>query len=332
MSEGSEPGREGVRVGLLSNPKSGSNRRRPGALERVLQDYPETVHRDASNPGEIRSALLDLAHHAPDVLAINGGDGTVQAVLTDLLGDETVGWMPQLALLRGGTTNMSAADLGPRGRADRAFRRLLEWAQRGATGGRVRRPVLAVRASPQSPSRCGLFFGAGAIVKGIEHFHRAVNTKGLGGEVGPGVSMLRMLLAMLRGESRLVAPLSMDIELEPASPDGAAFASDYFLVLASSLERLFLGFHPYWGDGSGAFHFTSLRAHPVRPLTTMPRLLFGKPGPGATPANGYFSRPVDGLWLRMDGDFTLDGELYSASRRDGPVHVRAAGSMTFVRL
>ena len=54
MSEGSEPGREGVRVGLLSNPKSGSNRRRPGALERVLQDYPETVHRDASNPGEIR--------------------------------------------------------------------------------------------------------------------------------------------------------------------------------------------------------------------------------------------------------------------------------------
>jgi hypothetical protein len=301
-------------------------------VQRVLRDYPETVHRDASNPHEIRAALLGLARHAPDVLAINGGDGTVQAVLTDLLGDEPLGWMPHLALLRGGTTNMTAADLGLSGRADRALRRLLEWARRGGTGERVRRAVLAVRANPQSPSRCGLFFGAGAIVKGIEHFHRAVNTKGLGGEVGPGVSMLRMLLAMVRRESRFVSPLSMEFDLDPALPGGAPLAGDYFLVFASSLERLFLGFHPYWGERDGAFHFTSLRAHPVRPLLTMPRLLFGKPGPGATPANGYFSRRVDGLRLEMDGDFTLDGEIYSASRAAGPVHVGAAGPVNFVRL
>lgn len=300
-------------------------------MERVLRDFPETVHREASNPTEIRAALLDLAHHAPGVLAINGGDGTVQAVLTDLLGDEPLGWIPELALLRGGTTNMSAADLGLGGRADRALRRLLQWASQGATGRRVRRAVLGVRASPHSPSRCGLFFGAGAIVTGIEHFHRAVNSKGLGGEVGPGVSMLRMLLAMLRRESRYVSPVSMDIDVEPACPGGAPSADQYFLVLASSLERLFLGLHPYWGGGSGAFHFTSLRAHPVRPLVTMPRLLVGRPGSGATPANGYFSRSVDELWLKMDGDFTLDGEIYSATRRAGPVHVRDAGSMTFVR-
>lgn len=320
------------RVCLLSNPKSGSNRRRPGAVKRVLQDYPETICREAHDPDEVRAALAEMAEIAPDVLVINGGDGTVQAVLTHLLGDQPLPWRPELALLRGGTTNMTAADLGLSGRADRAFRRLLEWARSGARMNRVERAVLAVQANPQTPRRCGMFFGAGAIIKGIEYFHRAVNRRGLGGELGPGVSMLRVLLAMVRKDARFVAPVSMRFDLEPVAKGEGPAEGDYLVVLASTLERLFLGLHPYWGEHEGAVHFTSLRAEPVRPWSTMPRLLFGRPGPGATPANGYFSGRVDSVSLEMDGEFTLDGEIYSAARSAGPVRICDAGSLSFIQV
>ena len=58
-------------------------------------------------------ALADLARQEVDILAVMGGDGTLQHGLTEIFASRVFGdRVPIIAPLRGGRTNMTALDLG----------------------------------------------------------------------------------------------------------------------------------------------------------------------------------------------------------------------------
>jgi hypothetical protein len=309
---------------------SGRNRRALQAFDRLLQQFPDVPHFTGRTPIEISAALKKLASEQVELVAINGGDGTVQAVLTSLFEEQPFSGMPLLAILAGGTTNMDAGDIGLRGRGPRALRRLLSWAantQREPAV--VERPVLRVQAGNGSPIRYGMFLGAGAIVEGIEHFHGKVRTKGLRDAVGPAVSIMRMLIALVRKHERYAVNMHANVRAVPGpSPD----ASGYFMLSASALEHLYFGIKPYWGDTDGCFYFNAISASPRRPLRALPPLFLGRANRFASAANGYFSHKVDALDIAMEGRFTLDGEIYPIRRADGPLQVRGVGPLSFVRL
>ena len=66
----------------------------------------------------------------PKVLVINGGDGTVQAALTEIYNGGHFGDAPPpVAVLPSGKTNLIALDLGARGDPIEALERLIELAQ-----------------------------------------------------------------------------------------------------------------------------------------------------------------------------------------------------------
>ena len=48
----------------------------------------------------------------------------------------------------------------------------------------------------RSCDRLGMFFGTGAIINGIEHFHAKFRSKGLRGGLGPAVSAVRILVGV----------------------------------------------------------------------------------------------------------------------------------------
>jgi hypothetical protein len=324
-----------LRVGLITNPGSGRNRSGLSRVRRLCADIPALGYQEAGDPDEISAALAELSRFGPDVLAVNGGDGTVQAVLTALFRDRPFEQTPLLALLPGGTTNMSAGDVGLRGRMPGALQRLLKLTDLGSPPPKVeRRPILKVEAIPEGHPRYGMFFGAGAIIKGIEYCHAKVHTKGFRDGIAPGICTLRLLLAMARKDRSYAAPTPMTVTTATANePSRACFGQqDYYLVLASPLERLFLGLRPYWGRRQGAFYFSALRADPLHALRALPPLFWGRAGPLATPENGYYSEKIDELELDMDGPFTLDGEIYHAYRDSGPVRVTVGGWASFLRI
>ena len=73
-------------VGVISNPASRHNARGGlRAVEAVLAAQPLVRHRLAHTPQEIEAALAELAAADVRCLALNGGDGTVQAALTMLM-------------------------------------------------------------------------------------------------------------------------------------------------------------------------------------------------------------------------------------------------------
>ncbi len=101
------------RVGVLSNPLSGANRRRGlAAMERCLVDHPEVPHRRVRSVPEVQAALEEVRGRNLNVIVVNSGDGTSQAALSVLRGQRLFAAPPLLALLSGGTTNLTHQALG----------------------------------------------------------------------------------------------------------------------------------------------------------------------------------------------------------------------------
>ncbi len=315
-------------IGVLSNPLSGGNKNGLRPIEKLLAGRPEIQHQEARNPAEIDAALAAFSQAGVNLLVLNGGDGTIQAALTSLFTLKPFPEPPLLAVLKAGTTSMTAGDIGLKGRKEKALSRLLQHLDDGKKINIVQRPVLEVQ-HDEKISRFGMFFGAAVIPQGIEFFHRRINRHGLRGEFGPGLVMIRFLLAILGFRRRKIiqaVPMTIQLNRDKGTEDR------YLIVLVSALERLFFGLHPYWGEESNPLHFTSVSDQAQHILTTMFKLVFGRPPAHGGPGSGYQSRNVKQVKIFCASPYTLDGQLYHPPGADDPITVRHGGTISFVGL
>lgn len=323
------PGRQQTRVGVLSNPLSGGNRKGLRLVREILSGHPESCHREVQTPGDVASALADLSRREVEVVAVNGGDGTIQAVLTALFHRRPFERLPLLAVVRAGTDSVIARDVGLRGSRERGLGELVRWARRGNGGGAlVARPVLRVQTAGDPEPLYGMSFGAAAVYQGVLFCRRKVHTLGLHGDLAPGLTLLQFLLAAVCGTRHRVTPVPMLIGLNGHPPEHL----NCLVVFASTLERLFLRFRPFWGTEEGPVHFTAVSAKPAHLLLALPSLLHGRRGRYGTRENGYLSHNVRDVRLSFDGGYTLDGELYRPNPQHGPIRVRHGGQVSFLQL
>jgi diacylglycerol kinase family enzyme len=320
----SEDGRR-LQVGVLTNPRSGGNKKGLSEIRSILAQWPDVLHHEEFTPAGMNEALADFARNGVELVIINGGDGTAHATLTAIGRGEIFAKPPLLALLCAGTTSMLPRDVGVPGSAASALSRILRWAKSTDKSLAVLpRPVLQVQQASKQPALFGMFFGAGAICQGIKLFHSGVNPMGWRGELMPGLTLLRMMLAILCRDHRKVPPLLTKTSLNGQPPQER---KDLF-VLVSTLERLFLGMRPYWGTEDGPLYYTAVGTESKRLLRVLPSLARGRKNRYTAPENGYFSHNLHEVQLEMDGGFTLDGELYSAEQE--VVTIRATDPVMFL--
>ncbi len=324
---------ESLRVAVLSNPGSGKNRKGLNAIKAILAKHPHVAHKEACNPIEVAQALDEIAITEPDILAINAGDGTHAASLTALFHNKPFAKQPLFALLQGGTTNMNAGDIGLKGKHTHALEKLLTWASNTHPGMNiVQRPTLRINRGANLPPLCGMYFGTGAIVKGMEYCHKKIIQRGFQGSFGPGLCTMRVLYALARNDSRFIAPVPISLEIQSDAPQAQLkiTSQNYFMLMTSALERLFLGIRPYWGSKVGTFNFSSIHAGPKHPFRAIPPILWGHANRFVTPENGYFSYKINALNLTMDSLFAVDGELYEVDQQHGRVRVDNGGYVFYL--
>jgi diacylglycerol kinase (ATP) len=298
-----------MRIGLINNLRAGRNEKNVGRLLESLGDMPEVHHIETSCAGAVPEALWEFANHDVELLVVNGGDGTLQSVLTEILGHGAFdGRVPMIAPLRGGRTNMTALDIGATRDPVRALASLVHDVRTARLYDRiVMRNVLRVEYGVQRDFTYGMFFGAGAIPRTIDLVHR-VFPKGRAQGVFGGTVMTAGLLARLAvlGDAQgILSPEKARIVL-----DRALIAGDQFtLMMASTLGRLFAGMRPFWGEGPGPVRFTAIRSGAKGLLRASPGLVRGKSNALMQEKNGYISRNAQTAEMRIDGSFTVDGEI-----------------------
>lgn len=319
-----------LRIGVLANPRSGTTGQDVNLCTTLVAQHKRALLRQVVTPDDVATAVKELADREVHVLAVSGGDGTLQAVLTALFRDKPFEVLPPLALLAAGTTNLTAADVGLNGNPVRALQRLLAWSEEAGRVGQIaRRAVLRVHNGACCGPLYGMFFNAAGIVQITrarwETRRRAKSGIGRGG-AGTTVMVGEYLLGLALGR-RVVAPTRIGIRLD-GQPLGN---SDYLALLVTTLVSMSFGIRPYWGEGPGPLKFTAIAHKPKHLILAAPSLIRGKPNRYLQPEFGYLSRNINEAVLELDGECALDGEIITRDPRHTLV-ISHGGEADFLRL
>lgn len=319
-----------TRIAVIANPGSRRNRARPAAVREVAAAHPELLYAEAAAPQEQGEILAEFARRGAELLAISGGDGTVQSVLTALCNGGAYPELPRLAVLPAGMTNLIARDVGVGGRPDEALLRLIGKAREQPADrleGRVR-SILSVRHAADRAPAWGMFLGGAGFYHGTMLGRAKVHPLGAQQGLAAGLALLLYLLRLLRSARPPAAGVHgdrMELRLDGVSEGERA----YSLLLATTLERrLMLGLWPFWGEEEGAIRFTTVAHPPARFARALLPLMRGRPRPWMI-ASGYRSRRLDGFEVATDCPLVLDGEILPVDRRM-PVAVAAGRRAVFL--
>ena len=138
----------------VSNPKSTGNLAQLPRIRAFCADHPDIFHYEVEHADQIGEAMRTIARVRPKVLVINGGDGTVQAALTEIYNGGHFGAeLPPVAVLPSGKTNLIALDLGAQGDPVEALDRLVDIAQSDLSPHLVARELIALSGGETGISR-----------------------------------------------------------------------------------------------------------------------------------------------------------------------------------
>ena len=320
-----------TRIGLISNRNSGHNRDQFEQIKQLVAGCDNVSHIETGSREDIPAALHQFAGQEIDVLAINGGDGTVSAVLGHALESGVFCELPPVVLLPAGTANMNAGDIGVRGKLLPAVRRFCNWAEteRGVGGERVQRSLMRVQIGSQTSVHYGMFLGMGAVIQGTEYAHQEIHSRGLRDDFSGALGVARTVWGLFRGDPRFSQSVPVNLRLDD-SPESRDY--DALIVAISSLQRLFMGMRPFWGTGPGPLRLSLIMEHPYQFLRTFLSIARGKPNRHATAENGYISHNADRISIKMQGSLNLDGEILSSEHCDETISISASPAVTFIRL
>ncbi len=323
----------GVRLVMISNPTSGNNRKWQAQIEARLSAYPNLRHHVTRALPEAEVLVQQLAAEKPDVLIINGGDGTLAAALGMILEHWSADRLPLIMVLPGGTANMTAGDIGMSSSHRRALRRFFQWLDRGAPlDCEVReRHIMRVEGAADGVTRYGMFLGTGAVMQATRYAHSDVHSRGLGGEISLGLILIRSIWGLIRQDPRFYQPTYVRMTLKDATGTPVTRGTAPMLILvASTLERLFLGIRPFWAPRTAAIGLTTIRGGARRFARAILSLLRGRPNRHVTAINGYESFSADQIALSFDGELNLDGEIFDTAGGGHPLIVTAQGPVRFL--
>jgi len=317
-----------LRIGLINNLRAGRNKRRVQDVLREIEGARDVVQAMTTSAQRVPEALSQMERERIELLVVNGGDGSLERVLTGLLARGRPSWLPVIAPLRSGRTNAAAADLGAARSSAAGLRALLADARRGRLESRVvERAVMRVTPRHGGEARCGMFVGAGLLGRAVTWTSRTL-PKGRAQETfGVGLVLAKLLGdVVMRRDNELTRAEKVRLAF-----DGSPLPDEERLItLFTTLDRLIFGIRPFWGTGAGAIKATVVRGGAPRLATTVPRILVGRAPAFATPEHGYLSANVMRAELRCDCEVTVDGELFPVEP-DATYAIEAEPRVRFAR-
>jgi hypothetical protein len=272
-----------------------------------------------------------IARIRPKVLAINGGDGTVQAALTEIynggyFGDEP----PPVAVLPSGKTNLIALDLGARGDPIEALQRLIELARTDLKPYTVARELIALRRGDgeQRPV-IGMFLGGAGLADTMLYCRDKIYPLGLPNGFAHVLTAIAFLMKVCLGfKADFLPPETKPLQLS-MHDRGNPLTGRFSLLAVTTLERLLLA-SPFEGQRPGSLKLLAIEQGPSSMMGAIFAHLAGKLG--RSHVRGVHFEEADRITIEGENsDVILDGETFRAER-GSPIQLRLAQPLSFVKL
>jgi len=319
-----------TRIALISNPRSTGNLAQLPRIRAFCSDHPDIFHYEIEDVAQIGEAMQIIARISPAVLAINGGDGSVQAVLTEIHNGGHFGEnAPPVAVLPSGKTNLIALDLGAEGDPVVALQRLLDIARADLAPYLVARELIALSGGEASlPPVIGMFLGGAGLADIMLYCRERVYPLGLPNSISHFITAVAVVLRQVFGlrasflppEPR---PLSVSVRQEGAITGRFAF------LFVTTLEKLLLSSEVAAG-GNGPLKFVAVGQNPVSMLRAFGASLVGRLG--RTKLDGVHVEEADEIAIEGEASqVILDGETFRAGLGK-PIFLRPAQPLSFVRI
>jgi diacylglycerol kinase family enzyme len=295
-------------IGIVNNPRSWRNQRRPATAERLarlLGDDGLVV--DAATPEALAGAARTLRQAGVDTVAVNGGDGTTRRVLTALAATSPAP-LPRLLPLRGGRMNTLAGNHGWRGTPERILHEALRLRRAGRSLPAVPRDLLSVEADGAAPELAFLF-GTGTVVAFLDAVAEADVTT----PPGAGLLVARAALSALWG-GRLAARLTRREVLRVEADDEEWPDPSWLAVLAGTVPEAGLGFRALarCDEQPGFFHAVGIHGTLGQVARMLWRVRRGRPWRRRAAVDGVARRlTLEGAPFR----YALDGDRFGPATR-----------------
>jgi diacylglycerol kinase family enzyme len=315
-------------VALLSNPRSTGNRALLPRVRAYCARNPDIFHYEVEEIGQIPDAMRTIARVQPKVLVINGGDGSVQAALTELHGGRYFGEAPPpVAVLPNGKTNLIALDLGAQGDPLEALARIVGLAQADLAPHTVQRELIALSHGLDSRPVLGMFLGGAGLADSILFCRTKIYPLGLPNGVSHVLTALAVIMSVVLGIRAAFlpprpAPVSVSLNR------GGQFSGRYTLLIVTTLERLLLG-----SKAEGNTGRLKLMAVEQGPATLFRAVMASVRGRlGRNRLQGVHIEQGDEIEIAGErSNVILDGELFEA-RAGMPIVLRTTPPVPFLKL
>ena len=309
---------------LIVNPRSFSASRGLAAKATALARSQGAEVVTVDSPDATRAAIATILARRQRQVMVLAGDGTVCAIVDQLSNLPAGAWTPDLLVLPGGRTNLTAADMMPGGGALPTLKRALRLAREQRWDAAVEERCALRIEHHAAPPRHGFFFAAALIDTVIRQCHQHRADLNLHGDLSTLGYLLRLAARSLAGRAGMSCPrLHVD-----AGACGTQHGPVRLLLATTLLHRTGL-FDPYAPRGQGEVRLTSIGADAPRFWRSLPRLVSGRFSPAMNANSGYLSGRCEHVQIMGLTHYMLDGEAFDADPAR-PVTLTAGPRLRFL--
>jgi diacylglycerol kinase family enzyme len=296
-------------VAVLSNPNSKRSRDTPDLARemRALLGADGCVI-ETRTVADVPGAVSECLARTPEILAVNGGDGTLHAVVTALIPAcaKAGRALPRIALLRGGTMNTIAKSMRTMaGTPLSILERLAAAHRRGESVNTVERHALDLNGGAEF----GFLFGLGLPVNFLRAYYEGERRGAAKGAEVLG----RLVASAVTGGAfarRVFSPIPARVSVD----GGPGSRKPYTAISAATVTEVGLGFATFRRTVEKPGHFQIIAAaeSPLRIALQMHRQYSGERLRGDVLDELVKEARIE---TEGDADYMIDGEIKRGGRR-----------------
>jgi hypothetical protein len=269
--------------------------------------------------------MKNVAQAGVNTVFVEGGDGTIQAVLTEVLNHEKLFQnLPNIVLLPGGMTNLIVGIIGIKKPTPQKIDQLIDQPE---TARAAELPLLRIDPQESARTHYGFLFSSGALPAATQFCLDKIHTQGIGGAKAVRTTLFRVLMGRGEDREKILSPTFLRLDM-----DDRHLVGDHLTSLATTLPKLMIGINPFWGTEDRPVRLTHVGPPVHRKVKNIARMFKNNQSAKARASmldDGFQSWNLNEATLTHDGPLVLDGEVLPDTK--GPIKLSASTPLNFLR-